>query len=241
LDGEYLRSRIWLLIGVILVLLAAASTAIYLSEQSPPNVNITSTNNQQTHSSEHIHLVSIIIKTDGSDVSVQATPNPSNVRPTKKMLAQMKYRAFNDVQSPTSTVNSLKADMKAIAKRYNYTAEVTIKSQFGTDQLPFPATVSGTSMVPTLQDGQDIIFLKTKNFKVGDIAVARHPTYGLIVKRVAAIKGSKVYLKSDNRKIETQNTQQDLGNGTYEIITVEKEPLDTWLSKNKIIGVAKSY
>jgi phage repressor protein C with HTH and peptisase S24 domain len=173
-------------------------------------------------------------------VSVQANSTPTNVIP-KKMLAEMKNRAFHDVQSPTSTVNSLKADMKAIANKYNYTAEVTLNSQFGTDQLPFPATVSGTSMVPTLQDGQDIIVLKTKNIKVGDIVVARHPTYGLIVKRVAAIKGSKVYLKSDNRKIETQNTQQDLGNGTYEIITVEKEPLDTWLSKNNIIGVAKIY
>ncbi|MGZ4857844.1 MAG: S24/S26 family peptidase [Methanobacteriaceae archaeon] len=234
-----MRSRIWMLIGVILVLFAAVSTAIYLSEQSNPNVNITSTKiNQQTHSSEQIHLVSIIVKTDGSDVSVKATP--THILP-KKMLAQLKYRAFNDVQSPTSTVNSLKADMKAIAKKYNYTAEVTINSQFGTDQLPFPATVSGTSMVPTLQDGQDIIVLKTKNIKVGDIVVARHPTYGLIVKRVAAIKGSKVYLKSDNRKIETQNTQQDLGNGTYEIITVEKTPLDTWLSKKRIIGVAKNY
>ena len=234
-----MRSKIWLLIGVILVLLAAVSAAIYLSQQSP-NVNVTSTNNQQTQSSEQIHLLSIIVKTDGTDVSVQANSTPTNVIP-KKMLAEMKNRAFHDVQSPTSTVNSLKADMKAIANKYNYTAEVTLNSQFGTDQLPFPATVSGTSMVPTLQDGQDIMVLKTKNVRVRDIVVARHPTYGLIVKRVAAIKGSKVYLKSDNRKIETQNTQQDLGNGTYEIITVEKEPLDSWLSKNNIIGVAKIY
>jgi len=235
-----LRSRIWLLIGVILVLLAAASTAIYLSEQSSnvPKVPITSSNNTQTQSSEQIHLVSIIIKTTGTGVSIQANSTPTNAIP-KKMLAEMKNRAFSDVQRPSSTVNSLKADIKSIAIKYNYTAIVTINSQFGIDQLPFPATVSGTSMVPTLKDGQNIIVLKTNNFKVGDIVVARHPTYGLIVKRVAAIKGSLVYLKSDNRKTETQNTQQDLGNGTYEIITVEKKPLDTWLSKNNIIGVAK--
>lgn len=213
-------------------------TAIYLSQQSP-NVNITA-NNQQTQSSEQIHLVSIIIKTDGTDVSIQANSTPNNVIP-KKMLAQMKSRVFYDVQSPTSTVNSIKADVKAIAKKYNYTAQVTLISQFGTDQLPFPATVSGTSMLPTLQDGQDIMVLKTKKVKIGEIVVANHPTYGLIVKRVAAIKGSKIYLKSDNRKIEIQNTQQDLGNGTYEIITVEKDPLDTWLSKKRIIGVAKIY
>jgi signal peptidase I len=213
-------------------------TAIYLSQQSP-NVNITA-NNQQTQSSEQIHLVSIIIKTDGTDVSIQANSTPNNVIP-KKMLSQMKSRAFYDVQSPTSTVNSIKADVKAIARKYNYTAQVTLNSQFGIDQLPFPATVSGTSMLPTLQDGQDIMVLKTKKVKIGEIVVANHPTYGLIVKRVAAIKGSKVFLKSDNRKIEIQNTQQDLGNGTYEIITVEKDPLDTWLSKKRIIGVAKIY
>lgn len=234
-----MRSRIWLLLGAILVLVAAASAALYLSEQSN-DVNITSTNNQQTKSSEQIHLLNIIVKTDGSDVSVQATSTPISVIP-KKLLAEMKNRAFFDIQSDTSTVNSIKSDMKAIAKKYNYTAVVTVNSQFGTDKLPFFATVSGTSMLPTLQDGQDIIILKTKNFKVGDIVVARHPTYGLIVKRVAAKKGSKVYLKSDNRKIETQSTQEDLGNGTYEIITVETTPLDTWLSKKRIIGVAKIY
>lgn len=236
-----LRSRIWLLIGLI-ILLAAASTAIYLSQQSP-NLTITKSNQStqnHTQSAQQTHLVSIILKTDGTKVSIHANSTPNNVIP-KKMLTQMKSIAYSDVQSPYSTVNSIKADVEAIAKKYNFTAQVTINSQFGTDQLPFPATVSGTSMLPTLQDGQDIMVLKTKNVKIGNIVVANHPIYGLIVKRVAAIKGSKVYLKSDNRKIEIQNTQQDLGNGTYEIITVEKEPLDTWLSKKRIIGIVKIY
>ena len=42
-----------------------------------------------------------------------------------------------------------------------------------------PATVKGTSMVPTLTDGQNIVVLKTTDFKVGDIVVAHHPDYNL--------------------------------------------------------------
>jgi len=91
-----------------------------------------------------------------------------------------------------------------------------------------PASVSGTSMVPTLKDGQDIVVLKTKDYKVGDIVVARHPEYGLIVKRVSQIKDGQVYLMSDNR--ETIVTS----NGIY-------KGLDTWLPVENVVGVVKIY
>ena len=104
-----------------------------------------------------------------------------------------------------------------------------------------PASVKGTSMVPTLQDGQSIILLKTTDLKVGEIVVARHPTYGLIVKRLAAINGSQVYLKSDNRQIEVIGTQTVVENGRSEVLTIEKTPLDTWLPKENVVGVVKVY
>jgi putative alpha-1,2-mannosidase len=214
-----LRTRSWLIIGLLVLLLAAVSAVYVASNQ---------------------HNTVITVKTNGTDTSVQATSIPFGVIP-EGMLAEMNNRAFSDVQSDSSTVNSLKADMRVIAKKYNYTAEVTINSQFGIDQLPFPATVSGTSMVPTLQDGQNIIVLKTSNFKVGDLVVARHPTYNLIVKRVAAIKGDQVYLKSDNRQIEIVGTQTRLINGVLEQVTIEKTPLDTWLPKANVVGVVKVY
>jgi signal peptidase I len=157
------------------------------------------------------------------------------------MKEEIKNKAEEDVQSDNSTVASIKADLKAIAAKYNYNAEVKIVSQFGNDQLPMPASVNGTSMVPTLKDGQDIVVLKTTDLKVGDIVVATHPTYGLIVKRLTEINGTQVYLKSDNRKIEVTTTQMNIGNGIIETVTVEKIPLDTWLPIQNVIGVVKVY
>ncbi len=135
----------------------------------------------------------------------------------------------------------VKADIKSIASNYNYNANVKIVSQFGTDQLPMPATVRGTSMIPTLQDGQEIIIVKTNNLKVGDIVVAVHPTYGLIVKRLSIINSTQVYLTSDNKNVEVVNTETTLPNGTIETVTVQKTPLNTWLPTANVIGVVKVY
>lgn len=197
-----------ILIVLTLVLLVVASANFFLSAQSN-NVDIT-------------------LKTNGTDVKVQASSVLFFKNVPDSMLVEMNDKALDDVQSDTSTVESIKSDMNDIAQKYNYTANVKITSQFGTDQLPMPASVSGTSMVPTLKDGQNIVVLKTSDFKVGDIVVARHPEYGLIVKRVSQIKDGQVYLMSDNR--ETIVTS----NGIY-------KGLDTWLPIGNVVGVVKVY
>lgn len=138
-------------------------------------------------------------------------------------------------------LDSIKADMKAIAKKYNYTANVKIVSPYGTDQLPMSLKVNGTSMVPTLKDGQQIIILKTKDYKVDDIVVASHPDYGLIVKRLKIIEPDRVYLMSDNRNVEYFTTKTNLGNGLVAVQTYKKTSLDTWLPRENIIGVVKVY
>ena len=207
----------WLIAGLI-VLIAAAASAVYVVE--------------------NLHNVGITVHTNGTSVNVKA----SSVLPVPSaMISEMNEKALADVQDEDSTVSSFKADMQAIAKEYNYTATVTIQSQFGKDQLPMPATVNGTSMVPTLQDGQNIILLKTDDYKVGDIVVAKHPDYGLIVKRLAVINGTMVYLKSDNNKTEVVGTETIYENGYYQVVTIEKTPLSTWLPRENIIGVVKEY
>jgi hypothetical protein len=207
-----LKLRSWLVIGIIILGVMATSACIAPSN----NVGIT-------------------LNTNGTNVSVKSSSFLSN--PPSQMMADMEKKALNDVENPNSTVTSVKSDMQAIAKNYNNTVNVTITSQFGTDQLPMPAQVSGTSMVPTLQDGQSIIVLKTKDYKVGDIVVATHPTYGMIVKRLSKIEGNKVYLTSDNKNVEVSTVQ--LSNGAIETIT--KTPLNTWLPRDNIIGVVKVY
>lgn len=216
--GDKLKSRtlalILILVGV--VVLFATSSVLYSS-----------------------HNIGITIKTNGTDITSISTPPLSFVPPA--MVSEIKQKATDDLIDDTSTVDTFKSDIESIAQKYNYTVNVTIVSQFGTDQLPMPATVNGTSMVPTLKDGQQIIVLKTSDLQVGDIVVARHPQYGLIVKRLAAINGDQVYLRSDNRQVEILGTQTIIENGQSEVVTMEKKPLDTWLPRENVIGVVKVY
>ena len=184
------------------------------------------------------HNIGITIETNGTDVSVYSS---SWFHVPETMIDEMNVKALADVEDPDSSVGSIKTDMQNIARKYNYTVDVKILSQFGEDQLPMPATVKGTSMVPTLEDGQSIVVLKTTDFKVGDIVVARHPDYKLIVKRVGKINGSQVYLESDNKKVEVVTSQVRYVNGMKQIVTIQKTPLNTWLPKSNVIGVVKDY
>jgi signal peptidase I len=214
-----MRSINWLILGLLLLVITAASV-VYSGFDS-----------------NHINIV---VNTNGTSTTVNyQTVLWGSV--SQNMRKEIKNKASEDVQSDSSTVDSIKIDLKSIASKYSYNADVKIVSQFGTDQLPMFATVRGTSMVPTLQDGQDIVILKTKNLKVGDIVVAIHPTYGLIVKRLSIIESNQVYLTSDNKNVEIINTQTKLADGSVEKVTVQKTPLNTWLPTTSVIGVVKVY
>jgi len=179
----------------------------------------------------------ITVETNGTKVTIQSS---SWWEVPSAMLDEMKVKALEDVEDPDSNVESIKTDMQNRASKYNYTVQVKIVSQFGEDQLPMPATVKGTSMVPTLADGQSIVVLKTSDFKVGDIVVAHHPEYNLIVKRVGQINGSEVYLESDNKNIEVES-QTRYVNGVKQVVTITKTPLNTWVPKSYVIGVVEEY
>lgn len=208
-----MKLRSWLVVGIIILGVMATSACIAPS-----------------------HNVGITIDTNGTNVTVKSDSFLNN--PPSQMMVDMQEKALTDIEDSNSTVESVKNDMQSIAKEYNYTVNVTIKSQFGTDQLPMPAQVSGTSMVPTLQDGQSIVALKTKDFHINDIVIAYYPPLNtLIVKRLTKINGNQVYLHADNTNVEVSRVS--LGNGAYETIT--KTPLSTWVSKDNLIGVVKIY
>lgn len=211
-----MKSRTWLIIGVILIGIIIASAYVI---QNSDDVGIT-------------------INTNGTNANIQVS---SLFFTPPQMKSEMELRAYQQVYESNSTVDSIKADMKAIAKKYNYTANVKIVSPYGTDQLPMSLKVNGTSMVPTLKDGQQIIILKTKDYKVDDIVVASHPDYGLIVKRLKIIEPDRVYLMSDNRNVEYFTTKTNLGNGLVAVQTYKKTSLDTWLPRENIIGVVKVH
>ena len=216
-----MKSRSWLVIGLIVIGIIAVS-ALYAAE---------GTNN-----------VGVTIETNGTFDTTHVTFKSALWNPVPlQMQDEIKEKVANDVNDYQSTVDSIKSDVNTIAQKYNYTATTTITSQFGTDQLSMEAQVSGTSMVPTLQDGQNIMVLKTKDLKINDIVVAYHPQYGWIVKRLTEINGSQVYLKADNKNVEVSTTENRLSNGAVEIDTITHTPLSAWVPRDNVIGVVKVY
>lgn len=181
---------------------------------------------------DHVDSVDITIKTDGVNITVEADTIFFQKVPAGMEQEIGDYMA-DVINDPDSTVESIKKDVTDIAERYGYReVNVRIESQFGVDQLPMPAVVSGDSMYPTLKDGQDLIVLKTDRYRVGDIVIAKHPEYGLIVKRVGKIEPERVYLMSDNKKVERIYTPTSV---------IVRTPLNTWVPRSAIVGVVKEY
>jgi len=210
-----LKSRSWIIAGIIVVFIVAAASA-YLYQG--------------------LDKVDVTIDTNGTEITVKTTASIFNNAPPE-MTTEIEQYVTNAVKDYHSTVESIQKDVQEIVKSYGYKeATVTINSQFGLNQLPMPAVVNGDSMVPTLKNGQQIVVLKTDNYKVGDIVVAVHPEYDLIVKRLSKIEGDRVYLTSDNKNVETTTIYHST---YYEVIT--KTPLNTWLPKDSVIGVVKVY
>ena len=69
--------------------------------------------------------------------------------------------------------------------------------------------VNGTSMAPTLDDGQSI-YLQTKYFEpeYGDIVVAEPTDVGQVVKRIVALPGEKVEFKDGKMLVEGVSVEE---------------------------------
>ncbi|OQD58111.1 putative peptidase [Methanobrevibacter arboriphilus JCM 13429 = DSM 1125] len=145
-------------------------------------------------------------------------------------LENYTYYQMNNIDSNAST---LRAGITEIAENYGYDdIKININSQFGEDQMPMEVTVDGVSMVPTLQDGENVIIQKTKNPKVGDIIVVKDPEETLLIKRLGNISGDRIFLSSDNN-----DTVTAIVNGSY----VEMIALEKWTNASNVVGVAKIF
>ena len=211
-----MRLSKWIIFGLLLIIITAATSVIYTGYGT--------------------NKIDLVINTNGTNTYVTNETKLYGPK-SKEMMQEIKKNVIMDIASPNSTDESVKSDVKNIASKYNYNANVKVVSQYGTDKLPLFVTVNGTSMVPTLKNGQGIIVLKTNNLNVGDIVVAIHPTYGLIVKRLSKTEINQVYLTSDNKKVETITSKTTLPNGTVKTVKEEKSSLNTWLPRNNVIGV----
>lgn len=171
------------------------------------------------------HDLNIDVVTDGEHVKVNT--QTSLFRNNEEMNNAMNKYVSHQIKEVDSDIPSIKNGLTEIANSYNYNVkQIHFYTPYGEDVLPMPVVVKGTSMAHTLEDGDKGIIVKTKDIKVGDIVVSKHPQYKLIIKRIHEIKGDKVYLMSDNRQVIVKDGYIYKG-------------LDTWVNRGDIIGVLK--
>ena len=174
---------------------------------------------------------SVDVYNDGENISVKTTAF-SDIDKESMNLEICNY-TFEIMEDPHANITTLKEGIKNICSKYGLKdANIYINSSIGENQIPVLVHVDGTSMLPTLKDGQYILLNKTHDIKVGDIVVAKTNEYGNIIKRVDKIEGNSIYLVSDNKNVSYEYINGNL----YEI-----KGLTTWVDISDINGVVISY
>ncbi len=168
---------------------------------------------------------------DGENVSVE-TQTFDDIDTNKLNHAICNY-TLNAMNNTTSNAETLKNDVKNLCIHYGLEdVEVNLDSSLGQNQIPIIVHVDGTSMLPTLKDGQTVLVNKTHDIKVGDIVIAQSDEYGGIIKRVDQIEGNEVHLISDNKNISYEYINGVL----YEI-----KGITTWVDLSDVNGVVIDY
>lgn len=168
---------------------------------------------------------------DGENVTVETHSfSNTDIDSFNRDVCDLTLDIMNDT---TSDVSTLKNGIGDLCSYYGLKdPEINIDSSLGPNQIPLIVYVDGTSMLPTLQDGQSVLMNKTHNIHVGDIVVAESDEYGGIIKRVDEINGNSVHLISDNKNINYEFIDGDL----YEV-----KGITTWVDISDINGVVIDY
>ena len=174
---------------------------------------------------------SVDIYIDGENVSV-TTYGFSGID-TESLNREICDYTINIMNDTTSNFSDYENGVKDICGKYGLDdAEINVDSSIGKNQIPIIVNVDGTSMLPTLQDGQKVLVNKSHDVDVGDIVVAESDEYGGIIKRVDDIEGDSIHLVSDNKDISYEYINGDL----YEI-----KGISTWVDISDIGGVVIQY
>lgn len=179
----------------------------------------------------YINLNSVDVYIDGENVSVETrSMDHVDLNTLNSEICNITCEVMNNTKENTTT---LKNKIINCCDKYGLkNPKINIDSSIGKNQIPVIADVKGTSMIPTLQDGQQVLINKTHNIHIGDIVVANSSEYGGIIKRVSDIKGDDVYLTSDNK----DTTYEYINNNLYEV-----KGITTWVNINDINGVVIEY
>lgn len=174
---------------------------------------------------------SVDIFIDGENVSVE-THTFSDID-TNGLNAEICDYTLDVMNDTTTDAATYKNGINSICSHYGLDdPEINLDSSIGENQIPVIVYVDGTSMLPTLQDGQTVLINKTHDVNVGDIVVAESDEYGGIIKRVDEVNGNNIHLASDNKNISYEYINGIL----YEI-----KGISTWVDISDINGVVIDY
>lgn len=172
---------------------------------------------------------SVSVYIDGENVTTNTMVSPFAGVDTNSLNNEICDYTVQSMNNTTGDTKSLQQGIYRICLAHGLdNVKVKIDSKLGENKIPIVYHVQGTSMYPTLNDGQTVTVEKTKNVKVGNIVVANSPEYGRIIKRVSEVKGDQVYLTSDNKEVS-----QEYRNG----VLYETQGISTWVGINDIYGV----
>ena len=172
---------------------------------------------------------SVNVYMDGENVTSQIIVSPFAGVDTNELNKEICDYTFQTMNSTTGDAKSLKQGILRICLDHGLdSVKVNLDSSVGENEIPVLFHVHGSSMYPTLNDGQVVIVKKTKDIQVNNIVVANSTEYGNIIKRVSDIKGDQVYLTSDNKDVKSEYR-----NGTL----YETKGITAWVSVNDIYGV----
>ncbi len=168
---------------------------------------------------------------DGENISVEThSMAKDNIDNLNQDICDYMMNVMDDT---TTNITGVHNGIENICLKYGLDEPtVNIDSSIGPDQIPVVVYVDGTSMVPTLQDGQTVLFNKTHDVHVGDIVVAESDEYGGIIKRVDATDGNRVHLISDNKEVTYEYIDGDI---------YETRGITTWVDISDINGVVIDY
>ncbi|MBQ2652348.1 MAG: helix-turn-helix transcriptional regulator [Methanobrevibacter sp.] len=174
---------------------------------------------------------SVDIYIDGENVTVNTfTLSGADTQALNSEICDYTIDVMNDT---TTNITTYKSKISEICSDYNLdNVEINVDSSIGENQIPVIVTVDGTSMLPTLQDGQTVLVNKSHNVHVGDIVVADSDEYGGIIKRVDAVDGNRIHLVSDNKEVSYEYINGVL----YQI-----RGISTWVDISDIGGVVIQY
>lgn len=172
---------------------------------------------------------SVNVYMDGENVTSQAIISPFSGVNTNELNKEISDYTFQTMNNTSGDTKSLKQGILKICLNHGLdNVKVKVDSSIGENEIPILFHVQGTSMYPTLNDGQTVIVKKTKDIQVNNIVVANSSEYGNIVKRVSDIKGDQVYLTSDNKDVKSEYR-----NG----VLYETKGVTTWVNINDVYGV----